>query len=76
MQELFASVLSQKDLSKAGDLFSLSDKEIEKDLAEVERNFSCSRLGRGWGGIGGIFYCPPCSIKKYCFNIHDLGKIQ
>lgn len=35
MHELFALVLSQKDLSKAGDLFSIDDREIEKDLSLV-----------------------------------------
>ena len=35
MQELFAQVLNQKDLSKAGDLFSVEDKDIENDLSEV-----------------------------------------
>ena len=33
MHELFAQVLSQKDLSKAGDLFLIDDKELEKDLS-------------------------------------------
>jgi len=35
MHELFALVLSQKDLSKAGDLFSIDDRDIEKDLSLV-----------------------------------------
>ena len=35
MQELFAVVLNEKDLSKAGELFSLDDREIEPDLTEV-----------------------------------------
>lgn len=35
MQELFAIVLTEKDLSKAGELFSLDDREIEPDLTEV-----------------------------------------
>ena len=35
MQELFAQVLNHKDLSKAGDLFSVADKDIENDLSEV-----------------------------------------
>ena len=34
---LFAQVLGEKDLSKAGDLFSLEDKDIEADLTEVLR---------------------------------------
>lgn len=35
MHELFAEVLSKKDLSKAGELFSLEDEAIEKDLEEI-----------------------------------------
>ena len=35
MNSLFAAVLSKKDLSKAGELFSLSDDLIEKDLEEI-----------------------------------------
>ena len=35
MHDLLAIVLNKKDLSKAGDLFSLEDKEIEKDITEV-----------------------------------------
>ena len=35
MHHLFALVLNKKDLSKAGDLFSLDDKDIEQDLSEV-----------------------------------------
>jgi len=35
MHELFNQVLSERDLSKAGDLFSLEDKDIEADLTEV-----------------------------------------
>ncbi|XP_054287445.1 protein melted-like isoform X1 [Macrosteles quadrilineatus] len=35
MHELFTQVLSKKDLSKAGDLFSLADQSIVNDLTEV-----------------------------------------
>lgn len=35
MHELLAQVLSQKDLSKAGNLFDIEDQEIEKDLSLV-----------------------------------------
>ncbi|CAH1775829.1 unnamed protein product [Owenia fusiformis] len=35
MHELFAKVLAEKDLSKAGDLFSLEDKDINDDLGDV-----------------------------------------
>ncbi|XP_046338348.1 ventricular zone-expressed PH domain-containing protein homolog 1-like [Haliotis rufescens] len=35
MHKLFAEVLNQKDLSKAGELFSLEDKDIEADLSDI-----------------------------------------
>ena len=35
MNKLFAEVLAKKDLSKAGELFSLSDEVIENDLEEI-----------------------------------------
>ncbi|KAK3105302.1 hypothetical protein FSP39_021942 [Pinctada imbricata] len=35
MHELFAKVLNQKDLSKAGELFTLDDGDIAEDLSEV-----------------------------------------
>ena len=35
MHELFDVVLSRRDLSKAGDLFSLDDRDIEADLSAV-----------------------------------------
>ena len=35
MHSLFEEVLTKRDLSKAGTLFSLEDKEIEDDLSEV-----------------------------------------
>ena len=35
MHELFLLVLTEKDLSKAGDLFSLDDKDIEDGLTDV-----------------------------------------
>ncbi|CAG5118467.1 unnamed protein product [Candidula unifasciata] len=35
MHELFEQVLSKKDLSKAGELFSLEDDAIENDLEEI-----------------------------------------
>ncbi|XP_046572947.1 ventricular zone-expressed PH domain-containing protein homolog 1-like [Haliotis rubra] len=35
MHKLFAQVLNQKDLSKAGELFSLEDKDIEADLSDI-----------------------------------------
>lgn len=35
MHQLFRLVLGQKDLSRAGDLFSLNDSEIEDSLTEA-----------------------------------------
>lgn len=35
MNELFAQVLQKRDLSKAGELFSLADDEIKDDLTPV-----------------------------------------
>ena len=35
MHELFLLVLNEKNLSKAGDLFSLDDKDIEDGLSDV-----------------------------------------
>lgn len=35
MHHLFGLVLAQKDLSRAGDLFSLEDAEIEGSLSEA-----------------------------------------
>uniref|UniRef100_A0A674I932 Ventricular zone expressed PH domain containing 1 n=1 Tax=Terrapene triunguis TaxID=2587831 RepID=A0A674I932_9SAUR len=35
MHHLFGLVLGQKDLSRAGDLFSLDDAEIEGSLSEA-----------------------------------------
>nr|CAD7455379.1 unnamed protein product [Timema tahoe] len=40
MHELFTQVLSKKDLSKAGDLFSVSDQAIVNDLTEVVTTIS------------------------------------
>ena len=35
MHKLFARILSQRDLSRAGDLFSIPDSEIVDDLSEA-----------------------------------------
>lgn len=35
MHELFTKVLSKRDLSRAGELFSVADSEIVNDLTEV-----------------------------------------
>lgn len=39
MHELFTQVLNNRDLSRAGDLFSVSDAAIVDDLTEVVSNF-------------------------------------
>lgn len=42
MHELFTKVLSKRDLSRAGDLFSVSDSEIVEYLTEVVSiSYSC-----------------------------------
>lgn len=38
MHELFTKVLSKRDLSRAGDLFSVADSEIVNGLTEVVCN--------------------------------------
>lgn len=35
MHELFTNVLSKRDLSRAGDLFSVPDSEIVNDISDV-----------------------------------------
>jgi hypothetical protein len=35
MHELFANILAKRDLSKAGELFSIEDQEIVEDIEEV-----------------------------------------
>lgn len=45
MHQLFRQVLGKRDLSRAGDLFSLEDAEIEGSLSEALDNIkviSCS----------------------------------
>lgn len=37
MHELFSNVLAKRDLSRAGDLFSLEDANIVDDLSAVVR---------------------------------------
>lgn len=39
MHELFTKVLSKRDLSRAGDLFSVADYEIVNDLTQVVSGF-------------------------------------
>lgn len=40
MHELFTKVLGKRDLSRAGDLFSVADAEIVADLTEVVSVFT------------------------------------
>ena len=45
MHQLFSLVLAQRDLSRAGDLFSLDDSEIEDGLSQALEDIkaiSCS----------------------------------
>ena len=35
MHELFANILAKRDLSRAGELFSIEDEEIVDDISEV-----------------------------------------
>lgn len=44
MHELFTKVLSKRDLSRAGDLFTVSDSEIVNDLTEVVSEYLLSQL--------------------------------
>lgn len=39
MHDLFTTVLSKRDLSRAGELFSVADLEIVNDLSEVVSQF-------------------------------------
>lgn len=38
MHELFTKVLSKRDLSRAGDLFSVPDNDIVNDITDVVSN--------------------------------------
>ncbi|KAB0356808.1 hypothetical protein FD755_014678 [Muntiacus reevesi] len=52
MHQLFKLVLGQKDLSRAGDLFSLEDSEIEDSLTEaLEQIKIISSSSRAQGGL-------------------------
>uniref|UniRef100_A0A3B5KLP5 Uncharacterized protein n=1 Tax=Xiphophorus couchianus TaxID=32473 RepID=A0A3B5KLP5_9TELE len=49
MHQLFSRVLGQRDLSRAGDLFSLEDTEIEDGLSEALdqiKDISCSPVSK------------------------------
>lgn len=49
MHQLFRQVLGKRDLSRAGDLFSLEDAEIEGGLSEALDHIkviSCSPVSR------------------------------
>lgn len=39
MHELFTKVLSKRDLSRAGDLFSVPDNDIVNDITDVVSSF-------------------------------------
>lgn len=42
--ELFASVLAKRDLSRAGELFSIEDEKIEDCVTDVVRSTFSERL--------------------------------
>ena len=44
MHRLFEQVLEKKDLSKAGDLFSLEDSVIVDELSEVLKTIQVSKF--------------------------------
>lgn len=49
MHQLFSQVLGQRDLSRAGDLFSLEDSEIEDCLSQALdqiKAISCSPVSK------------------------------
>lgn len=49
MHQLFSQVLGKRDLSRAGDLFSLEDAEIEECLSQALdqiKVISCSPVSR------------------------------
>ena len=53
MHQLFSQVLGQRDLSRAGDLFSLDDADIEDCLSqalEQIKAISCSPVSPYRGG--------------------------
>lgn len=44
MHELFTKVLAKRDLSRAGDLFSVPDADIVNDITEVVSGLTCCPL--------------------------------
>jgi hypothetical protein len=38
MHELFANILAKRDLSRAGELFSIDNEELVSSLTDVVRN--------------------------------------
>lgn len=61
MHQLFSQVLGQRDLSRAGDLFSLGDAEIEGCLSQALdqiKVISCSQVSMmSLHGCVSIIYC-------------------
>lgn len=58
MHQLFSQVLGQRDLSRAGDLFSLEDAEIEDCLSQALdqiKVISCSPVSRQNKQTGDIY---------------------
>lgn len=56
MHDLFTKVLSKRDLSRAGDLFSVADDEIVNDLTDVVRLKYCQIISYNLL----MFYLPFC----------------
>jgi hypothetical protein len=46
MRSLFCQVLESKDLSKAGDLFSVEDFAIVEEFPEITARIQVIRIGR------------------------------
>ncbi|PNJ73037.1 VEPH1 isoform 16 [Pongo abelii] len=68
MHQLFRLVLGQKDLSRAGDLFSLDDSEIEDSLTEALEQIkiisSSSKRRTGRDLLNRLFQLPAQKIAE------------
>ncbi|PNI78117.1 VEPH1 isoform 5 [Pan troglodytes] len=68
MHQLFRLVLGQKDLSRAGDLFSLDDSEIEDSLTEALEQIkiisSSSKRRTGRDLLNCLFQLPAQKIAE------------
>ena len=58
MHKLFEQVLEKKDLSKAGDLFSLEDSVIVDELSEVLKTIQVGNLLQTiWTHVSVSYFC-------------------